>query len=403
VADASLKSPFTRVDPQAVLYFFDEPLIFYSETEIGPLLLLCIDQLENGRRYLAVSSAPPLLKKLRQGEISLRSAFTQPWCWLVTTDTNFVVGSAIGQPFEKIPQHYLPEPGVGLEPHHQPGDTATISSESFLKISFKGKKLGDGVMPFDVFKSLVDEVYSSVKAIFSPVLDKIARGSLSDQMLSRLLYIPVRQPKFASLTISIDLPRIDLTGIRRKTDLDFTNAKIGFEDAWGVFLTEAGQIQDLARQEKVYESFAYNPSKTLEILSQISPSSSSDFDTVEIIGEREGSAFRRVIIDAVEGQQIIDAFSRIRKNSETISGRIVELNLRSNSFVLKSDVGREITCKLRHRGIREAMTFFNEGMPIKVRGTLRERKRRDHLLIDAIILEDGTEIEWETKNRSTGS
>ncbi len=395
--DTSLKLPFPCIHPQDILYFFDEPMIFYSETDIGPLLFLCIDQLENERRYLAVSSAPLVLEKLRQGEISLRVAFTQPWCWLVTTDINFVVRSAIGQGFEKIPQSYLPEPDVGLEPHHNPGDTSSISSEGFLKISFKGKKLGDGVMPFDVFKGLVDEVYSSVKAIFSPVLDKIAKGSLSDQMLSRLLYIPVRQPKFASLTISIDLPQIDLTGIRRKTDLDFTNVKIGFEDAWGAFLTEAGQIQDLARQEKVYESFAYNPSKTLEILSQISPSASSDFDTVEIIGEREGTAFRRVIIDAVEGQQIIDAFSRIRKNSETISGRIVALSLRSNSFVLKSDVGREITCKFRNRGIQEAMASFYEGMPIKVRGTLRERKRRDHLLIDAVILADGTEIGGETR------
>jgi hypothetical protein len=391
---------FASIKPSKVLYYFDEPLIFFTENTPIPLLCLKIDNGHRERQFLAVAAPSQTIDRLIAGTLSLRSAFTQTWCWIIRTRADFSVLEAKGLSGTEVSDDYLPEAGVGLYAHHGKvvdEFSRNIETTGFLTISFKGGELGVGTMPFSVFKGLVDGVYVSLRKIFSPVVKSITDEKMAESVIGKLLNVPVHPPKFASLTIAVDAPHIDTAGLKQIVSFDNEKITSQFNDAAEGFMKAASEIEQLADQDKLRTAFSNSSSIALEVMAQLSPNSEASFDTVEISGNMIQNIKGKIVVDARKGQRIHDAFNQNRKSSTNLTGKIVELNLRSGTFVLKADGGatnqpREVTCVVNSKALKAAMPVFGAGTKVDVTGNLERRTRRDRMRITSFKMPDGTVI-----------
>ena len=208
--------------PKKVLYFFQEPQIFVSDVDGFPLLCLKVDEIKDESVYLVVPTSTAIIENAVSGRISLKAAFYQPWCWVVQTNTDFRIKGVKQFAIEQIPSDYFPEPGVGLYPHHgKIRDAFWVDEKPFMAVKFEGEDLKEGVMRFNTFATLVADTYSSLRRIFLPVANAITHSSLSEGAVGRILQIPMRQtPRFASLSIEIERPEIEVGAIKRKIVID---------------------------------------------------------------------------------------------------------------------------------------------------------------------------------------
>lgn len=388
-------SPFGgSIDPDDVLYFYDEPLIFTAKTPISHLLCSKVDERNGISHYLAVSTNDTVISRLKSGRMSLRSAFYQTWCWIIETDDDFAVCSWTGRTPEEIPEQYFPDPGYGLYHHH--GIIIDAYSEHlrpapFMSVHFKGGDLKEDAISFGVFRNLVDEAYGSIRKIFLSALNPLAQAGVSENTIARILQIPVRPPKFASLTLDIEMPTIDLKAVKRPPEVDIDTAKKDFSEASSFFIDAAKEITTAAKNNSLNKGVASEFSETINIMSQIVPTQDTSFDVVEISAQ-SGNERRSVIVDAQTGYRIKEASRVNNLSTREIIGTIVELSVRSNSFIMKTPRGREITCSVTGKEIKEALPAMQDGMTVKVSGRIFKRKRRDFVAVKYIELPGGIVI-----------
>lgn len=114
----TLENDLNTIRPSQVLYYYDEPLIFFSDSDRLPLLVIKVDEEDGLSEYLAVIASSSLVDDLKAGKVSLRAAFMQPWCWLISTNEMFEIKKLKGMPVQKVPKDFFPAPGVGLYAHH---------------------------------------------------------------------------------------------------------------------------------------------------------------------------------------------------------------------------------------------------------------------------------------------
>jgi hypothetical protein len=108
----------TALKPREVLYYFDEPILFWADTAFCPILCNKTDETRDVNQYLAVQTNNTVLSQLKEGKVSVRASFAQPWCWIIETDKRFNVIKSWGLEQDSLPSDYLPDPGVGLYPYH---------------------------------------------------------------------------------------------------------------------------------------------------------------------------------------------------------------------------------------------------------------------------------------------
>ncbi len=162
----------------------------------------------------------------------------------------------------------------------------------FLTVAFKGGQLGSWPYTFltYVFKGLIDGVYASFSKIICPVIATNSAQKLAENTIGKLLSVPIHQPIFASLSITIDRPSVDLSSIRRDLGIQAHRTEGGFDDAADSFLRSAQEIERLAGDDRLLASVAYHTSVALEVVAQIAPNQSAPFDTVSISGRGLSSA-----------------------------------------------------------------------------------------------------------------
>ena len=383
------------IHPEEVLYYYDEPLIFVTRNGAFPLLCLKVDENRLGNIFLCVSTSDTITQKLQQGKLSLKAAFSQPWCFIIGASSSYTVNSVNGVDISEIPEEFMPDPGIGLYPEHgiivdqfyQTGDRS-----AFLKISFKGGVLGDGLMPLDLFKGLIDEVYTSVRKVFIPALARVTDSLTSDALMSRLLSIPIQQPVFASLSISLERPQVDLSSVKRNTRIDADLVQESFTTSAAHFASTAIKINDLSGSERsMNNSFVYNELNVLEILASISPGANTPFESLELSGTLFSADSQKIVINREKGSRIADAYRDLSTIPGQVDGRVVEVSARSASFIISTG-DREVTCAATSKVLSAAIGAFTAGERVKVYGDLTRRVRRDYLTIDAIELPDGTLI-----------
>lgn len=374
----------TNLVPTEVLYYFDEPLIFTAEARFGPVICSKIDQIDGLSEYLVVPTTKSIVEHLRKGSVSLRTAFSQPWCWLVQTDEEFNLVRSSTRTLDTLPHAYLPNAELGLYPHH--GTIPERISEkktrsAYLSVHFTGRDLATGTMSFGVFKGLLDEIYVALRKVFLPAFERLISSGMSETRAARLLQIPIRQPKFASLTVEIDEPRIDTRRLKETVPVDLQHTRAEITKAGASFLNQMEAIDKIARQRPLPTNLASSYFSTLDALSQIAPTNEAPFELVEIIGISTKGTSQRVVIDTAVGDRIREAHRFAIRSERDFSGRIIDFNVKSGTLVLKQANGREVTCALSARDMEESKSAFVEGRRVTVRGILQRRVRRDYLIV----------------------
>lgn len=246
--------------------------------------------------------------------------------------------------------------------------TSLNNDQIYLKLSFSGGVMTDGVLPFQVFKGLVDETYGSVRRIYNPILDQLTGFQHSEQALGKLLSIPVYTPEFASLTITIQRPKIDKLALKKETTFDETLVYEAFDDSTRKFVRDVEEIERSARKNTVLTDYAHQSSSALQIISRLAPDSSKAFDTLSIEGLAEPGEPKRVTVNVAEGGRIIEAADAISRSKENKEGAVVELNRRSNTFVLRTSNFERSLVLLATKSWVELWMFFGR----VVRSRLKE-------------------------------
>jgi len=105
--------------PNDILFYYDEPLLFVVSCN-PPVMLLCQKYNEDGdiSKYLCVGTDDAIIERLKSGQISVRDALRQPICWLVETNSDFVILKSTNYSLTDIPNDIMPDEGCGLYPYH---------------------------------------------------------------------------------------------------------------------------------------------------------------------------------------------------------------------------------------------------------------------------------------------
>src|SRR6266446_584790 len=82
--------------PTEILYYFDEPILFFADTPLFPLLCNKTDETRDINQYFVVQTSKSVVSQLKSGKISVRTSFSQPWCWIVETDKWFNIRKTWG-------------------------------------------------------------------------------------------------------------------------------------------------------------------------------------------------------------------------------------------------------------------------------------------------------------------
>ena len=111
-ADVGLFQPFK---PDEMLYDFDGPRTFTLRDRDGQLCLAhWCDEDQERTRFLVVPFTEQLVKKLKEGEMTLRDALNQPHLWALDVTRGGEPREAWIVQFTALPQDVLPHPGTLL-------------------------------------------------------------------------------------------------------------------------------------------------------------------------------------------------------------------------------------------------------------------------------------------------
>lgn len=381
-ASSQITAP-SSVEIEEVLFFFDEPLIFVGVVSQNKVVCYKYAEDEDGEfsYYIAAPTSDRLISAAKSGRLSIRGLLSIPALWIYEADQSGDLSRLWPCSLDDIPEKLLPIRNVGLK--RQFGsvpDTITLrkADAPFLSINFLGGELHAGDINFLDFKQLIDNAYGCLKDIIRRALLENGSEKVSIGQLEKLLNIPFRQPHLASLQLDIGRPSIqEVTGAAAK-EINYERIDQSFDSYRERFLNVASSISEKASNRGLTLAFARENIEALENLIGLIPSEDTSFRTVEIIAE--GSKTEIIRIDADDGQRILDAYKIAQKEMRIITGSVVELNYRSDSFIIKTDVGREITCVVPSGWAGD----FPEkrGELITLSGRMQKRKRRDLFFID---------------------
>lgn len=384
------ESPFPisgPIKPADVLYYFNEPLTFVAN-EALPLLCHKIDEDASYSQFVVVPTSDEVVTRLRQGALSVRAALEQPWCWIIETDGHYNVERSWRMTVDKIPEDFMPQRGLGLYPEHGILEEAA-SDRAFMSISFFGLFMRHGTQSFAGLKTILDDAYDSLMKIFAAAIYAIAPSGISGSALRRSLFIPLYQPKFGSLILSIERPELDLELIKKITgdDFDYTLAERSFDAARHTFFESAGKVVLAASKGKLSSDFAGDHLDAIGAVSQILPTDHSNFDRLEISIADSPLNERRIInITSNTGQAIRNAYELAVVSQDTFSGTVVEVSKRSGTFILSTATQREITCMPPSYAftLQQEIKNLRNGKTVKIRGKYIRRSRRDKIILDWI-------------------
>lgn len=368
-----LKWDKIRLSPIDVLYHYDEPLIF--TVSFGPAIFLAYKVGGAGKnRYLMVPTFDAVLAQLRAGRLSVRGALDQQTYWIVDADADLNVDAAWQVADADLPPKFLPKRGLGLfaSAGRELPDTLQ-QSLAFFSVKFTGARLTHEVIQFSRFKSLIDNVYDSVKKIFPPLI-------INGKPFTREVDYNIFQPKLSSLVISIKEPVVNVQKIMTRTnavDLHAADFTGHFELSRDEFIARVDEVVSHAEKGELKKGFAAENFDTLDQISEIMPSANNFVDRVEF---RSASAKNKVIaIEARVGERIKLAHKKAESDPKIVTGAVIEINEQSATFVIKNKSQRQITCVLS-RDLYD-QSEFGVGYIARVRGDYIKRKRRDKIIV----------------------
>lgn len=370
--------PFGTLVPDEVLYDFDGPAIFTQCVGLDNFLFYKSDEHGDGDYFVAVSISPEEIGALKSGRLSVRGALNQSKCWIFDVDLDLNIRRYEQKKISQLAA-LLPSNGVPLYAKYKTVPDSMDQATSPLAFKFFGDELKDGLMPLDLFKNLVTNVYDVVRRSFVP-------PSLSVAKVADSLAFPMRQPVLASLLIAIDHPSIDVSRLRRRDNTKFLdpNQVLAEAKALGVrFLESVERSVDVAMSGKITKTFARDNFSLLDNINDIVPGEYGDISKLQVssyLGDR--NIFFE--LDREAGEKLRHAYKEVRDSPIVIDGVIVGMIEKSRSVILRSNVGREVTCYFV-RSIYDDLLARGElviGRRLLVSGSFQARDYRDLIKVD---------------------
>jgi hypothetical protein len=285
----------------------------------------------------------------------------------------------------------------GVEPKEHGFDSHTIikSNSPYMSIYFKGGRLGKGAIPFSLFRNMIDQTYLTIKRVFFPVFDKYSSFGISETTINKILQIPVREPRFASLSLEIEKPTLDTKMLRKSLDIDLEDFSRNIDNVGSSFFTSISAMKVFAENGQYFSQDMLRFARELDAVADILPDDDASFDWLEISRYSANGQKQTVSIDSQIGGKLKYAHARFIKEKKVLTGRVVEVSERSNSFMIRIEGGREVTCKLFGPNLRIGNISFREKMLVTVSGTFQRRPKRDLLNVESLTLPNGVHLQKE--------
>jgi hypothetical protein len=368
------------ITPDEVLYFYEQPLLFTVKMGVFEALCYKADELQNTDLYLLSTTNEHVLDALKQGAISIKGALSAPGYWLVEVSRNLVALSSWYVPAERLPDEYLPDAGVGIQPHDLPLPDSVAQANAFFAVKFSGQALGVNEISFKLFRELTDRVYNATRKLFTP-------ASLSGLRSGDVFDFPLAPPKFASLLIAIKRPVVDVKEIQRRRKEqyipeDFIASAL---DRRSHFFDRANEIVSEAMRGEVTDNIASHNFGLLEAVQGLIPTDDTDIATTEFNAANHGGA-EYLLIDANVGEKMRRAYTAAVTRPVTLRGRVELLNGKSSTFVLQDhDSGRMVTCYIGAETFEQstAAQQLRYGAEVHITGNITKRDVRDYLVATA--------------------
>lgn len=362
-----LASP-VRLDPKKVLYHFDGPQLFSAQFGFLDAIFVKIEDIDNGYLFLANTTTEEIISLIENNRLSVRGAFTHPQSWVIETDFDYVVLKYWNVPKDEIDEWMLPKPGVALQTNSPRVPDSVEQAKAFFSVAFRGAEVAKGKMPFSSLKYLVDNAYDMVKKVLTPKPLWGSRSTTFDLIV---------EPTIGSLIISIDRPAIRLDRINKRLDTDYSVDEIStfiasqrdeFLDAFAT-VAENPSSQNAGAEEARDFVFKYR---------DLLPTDYSSYSSVEF-SAKMGSDVKTIFIDAKTGSKINKFFDESASERVSRSGKIVEINWNSSTFLIVSRSGKIITCVLNDDAFEDPKLRI--GNQAELTGQLFRRPRRDKLYV----------------------
>lgn len=364
---------YGRLVPDEILYDFDGPAIFTTRIGLETILFYKADIHDEGDYYLASSVSDTDLIALREGRLSVRGALSQPRCWMMDVDFDLEVIRYEQKNLKDIIP-LLPRSGVPIYASFPKAPDSIQQANSPLAFKFFGDDLHYGTIPFDTFKTVIDQVYGVVRRCLTPPV--LFSGRDSD-----VLDIPLQQPQFASLLVAIDSPAINTDILKRRKqtkNLDPEMILIESIKEGARFIEQVERTVDFAHSGRLTNMYAQDYFHIFHSLSEIIPVESGDISRLQI-SSGLGNQHRFFELDRTVGEKIQYYHKAVRDTPTEISGRIVGTIRKSKTFILRTKAGRDVTCHLLPN-IYEELLEAGElmiGRALSVSGTYQRREFRD--------------------------
>src|SRR4051812_11365816 len=173
-----------------------------------------IDEDTNASLFLIAPTTQRVVGALQNKTLSVRGALANaPDFWIVELAPDWDVRKFWKVGLSDLEEDFLPNEGLGIVPLKSSAADFIEQAVSFFSARFTGENLTESRIPFLRFKTIVDDAYNSFRKIFPPPV-------VNHRSLTRSLDFDLFQPKFSSLIIAIDRPRVDVDDARREAKTD---------------------------------------------------------------------------------------------------------------------------------------------------------------------------------------
>lgn len=376
VSQSFLLGGVEQLKPIDVLYYYDGPTIFLARVGFQECLFYKVDEQEGVDLFLVAPTNHMIVEALKSGTLSVRGAIQfQSQLWLSEVDRRLNLKRSWTVSWENMPDEFRPRHGIGVAPRAVASADSLEQATAFFSVKFSGDELNRWTIPFVRLKSLVDGVYASVRQIFP------APSVVGDRAFEKILGFDVFQPRLASLIIAVKEPTVDLN-ILKKADRARVNVEAirqALEANRQTFFETLSDIVREADRRDLKHGFAAEHYDTLSQVNELVPTERRDIDIVEFRAQSPTTT-QSIVVDDRLGDRIRNGFRLVEKEGRHVTGKVVEVNAASETFVIvDKSTSRQITCVLEPGVFRNFEPKVGERL--RVRGAYGKRIRRDRIFV----------------------
>jgi hypothetical protein len=373
---------FGPLVPDEVLYEYMGPSMFTTTVGLQHILVYKSFEHSDGDYFIAVETSVEIIDALKAGRLSVRGALSQSTCWLMDLNLDLNV-----QRYEQVSlgaiSDLIPETGIPLYADMKLAADSLQQATSPLSFKFYGNELLDGLMPLDIFKTLVNSTYDFVRRLFVP-------PALIASKAGDLLAFPMRQPLLGSLIISIDHPEIDAERMRRRfstKNLDAKELEQQAEKEGAKFVEGIEKTVERAASGRGMKTFARDNFMLLDNLADIVPGERGDVSRLQLSSYLAGQDIF-VELDREIGERIKHAYRTVRDDVVDVRGIVAGTIDKSNLLILRPDRGREITCYIAPDIFNDLLVRgeLNSGRRLMLSGSFQKRVRRNLMQVEDVKL-----------------